>query len=223
MKGEIIQFVPYEGLKWFWTILVGTQRCFWVLVILWNPAGGPLWGPERISEKSNHVGYQFSQFSALKTNTFKISNQDSHGVAHGRPWVPLGGLQRTLWYKACWVSILLRLQHWKWKQGQHTFKISNQTPMGCSMGVQGPPWEVSKEPNDIRHVGYQFYSDFSTENEYRVNTPLKLLLPSALVSQILNFCGLKDCHAAHGISWFYVGTIEVVLRGGHSPFDYIVK
>ena len=40
--------------------------------------------------------------------------------------------------------------------------------------VQGRPWEVSKEPNDTRHVGYQFYSDFSTENKYRVNTQLKL-------------------------------------------------
>ena len=38
------------------------------------------------------------------------------------------------------------------------------------MGVQGPPWKVSKESNDIRHVGYQFYSFFSTENESRVDT-----------------------------------------------------
>ena len=40
------------------------------------------------------------------------------------------------------------------------------------MGVQGPPqlWGVSEEPNDIRHVGYQFYSVFRTENEYRVKT-----------------------------------------------------
>ena len=44
---------------------------------------------------------------------------------------------------------------------------------------QGPPWEVSKEPNDIRHVGYQFYSVFSTENESRVDTSsgLKIRLP----------------------------------------------
>ena len=39
--------------------------------------------------------------------------------------------------------------------------------------VQGPPWGVSQKPNDARHVGYQFYSDFSTENKYRVSTPLK--------------------------------------------------
>jgi hypothetical protein len=38
---------------------------------------------------------------------------------------------------------------------------------------QGPPWEVSKEPNDIRHVGYQFYSVFCTENESRVATSLR--------------------------------------------------
>ena len=39
--------------------------------------------------------------------------------------------------------------------------------------VQGCPWGVSKKPNDARHFGYQFYSDFSTENKYRVNTPLE--------------------------------------------------
>ena len=45
------------------------------------------------------------------------------------------------------------------------------------MGVPGSgppwPWEVSKEPNDIRHVGYQFYSVFCTENESRVATFLR--------------------------------------------------
>jgi len=78
MKGEINQLVPYESLKWFWTIAVGTQRYLWVLVILWDPGGpsgtppGVHRGPERVSEESNdtrHVGYQFSQFSTLKTNT----------------------------------------------------------------------------------------------------------------------------------------------------------
>ena len=41
------------------------------------------------------------------------------------------------------------------------------------MGVPGPPWKVSKESNDIRHVGYQFYSVFSNENESRVDTYLR--------------------------------------------------
>ena len=41
------------------------------------------------------------------------------------------------------------------------------------MGVSGPPWKVSKESNDIRHVGYQFYSVFSTENESRVDIYLR--------------------------------------------------
>ena len=41
------------------------------------------------------------------------------------------------------------------------------------MGVLGPPWKVSKEFNDMRHVGYQFYSVFSTENESRVDTYLR--------------------------------------------------
>jgi hypothetical protein len=36
-----------------------------------------------------------------------------------------------------------------------------------------PPWEVSKELNGIRHVGCQFYSVFSTENESRVDTSLR--------------------------------------------------
>jgi hypothetical protein len=33
---------------------------------------------------------------------------------------------------------------------------------------------VSKEPNDIRHFGYQFYSDFSTENKNRVRAHLQI-------------------------------------------------
>ena len=41
------------------------------------------------------------------------------------------------------------------------------------MGVLGPPWKVPKESNDMRHVGYQFYSVFSTENESRVDTYLR--------------------------------------------------
>ena len=36
-KGEINYFEPHKGLEWFWTIPRGTQRCFWVLVKLWNP------------------------------------------------------------------------------------------------------------------------------------------------------------------------------------------
>ena len=57
----------------------------------------------------------------------------------------------------------------------HNFKISNLMPMGWPMGVLGPvaPWQVSKESEDIGHVGYQFYSDFCTEDEYRVNNPFK--------------------------------------------------
>ena len=39
--------------------------------------------------------------------------------------------------------------------------------------VMGTPWEVFKESYDIRHVGYQFYSVFCTENEYKVKTYLK--------------------------------------------------
>ena len=41
------------------------------------------------------------------------------------------------------------------------------------MGVPGPPWKVPKESDDMRHVGYQFYSVFSTENESRVDTYLR--------------------------------------------------
>ena len=36
-------------------------------------------------------------------------------------------------------------------------------------GGPGAPLKVSKEYNDIGHVGYQFYSVFSTENETRVD------------------------------------------------------
>ena len=57
------------------------------------PRGVPR-GPERASEESNdtrHVGYQFSQFSTLKTNTGSTHHQnfesDSHLMTHGRPWV----------------------------------------------------------------------------------------------------------------------------------------
>ena len=42
------------------------------------------------------------------------------------------------------------------------------------MGVPGPPWKVSKEFNDITLFGYQFYSVFSTENEYRVDIYLRI-------------------------------------------------
>ena len=41
-------------------------------------------------------------------------------------------------------------------------------------GGPGPPWEVSKEHNNIRHIGYQFYSVFSTENEFRVDIYLRI-------------------------------------------------
>ena len=52
------------------------------------------------------------------------------------------------------------------KSGSH--RMTHGGPEG-----QGPPWGgVSKGPNDIRHFGYQFYSDFSTENKYRVSTYL---------------------------------------------------
>ena len=47
------------------------------------------------------------------------------------------------------------------------------------MGIPGsswPSWEVSKELNGIRHVGYQFYSDFCTENESRVAKSLRFLI-----------------------------------------------
>ena len=36
------------------------------------------------------------------------------------------------------------------------------------MGVQGPPWYVTKVPEK-----YQFYSVFSTENKSRVDTSLR--------------------------------------------------
>ena len=39
-------------------------------------------------------------------------------------------------------------------------------PQGDPREPAGPPFEVQK----IRHVVYQFYSDSSNENEYRVNT-----------------------------------------------------
>ena len=41
------------------------------------------------------------------------------------------------------------------------------------MRVPGPPWKVPKESDDMRHVGYQFYSVFSTEIESRVDTYLR--------------------------------------------------
>ena len=40
-------------------------------------------------------------------------------------------------------------------------------------GGPGAPLKVSKEYNDIGHVGYQFYSVFSTENESRIDTYLR--------------------------------------------------
>ncbi len=46
-------------------------------------------------------------------------------------------------------------------------------PQGPCRGAPRLPERVHEEPNYVMHVGYQFYSDFSTENEYRVKTPLK--------------------------------------------------
>jgi hypothetical protein len=57
--------------------------------------------------------------------------------------------------------------------------------------------EVSKEHNDIGHDGYQFYSDFSTENEYRVKTTLEFQIrlpwggPGASLGQGPQFSALK--------------------------------
>ena len=48
---------------------------------------------------------------------------------------------------------------------------------GLHGGSSGPLWGVSEEPNDISHVGYQFYSNFSSENVYRVNTPMRVWEP----------------------------------------------
>ena len=56
------------------------------------------------------------------------------------------------------------------------FKFQIRLPQCGPMGSRGPEaplggGRVSKEPNDIRHFVYQFFSDFSTENQYRVNKP----------------------------------------------------
>ena len=87
-KAKIIYFVPYEG---SWTSPRGALRYLWVLVKLWDPHRTPMgppgtpWGsprgPERVSEEPNelwHVGYQFSQFSALKMNKGSTYSVDCH-------------------------------------------------------------------------------------------------------------------------------------------------
>ena len=70
-----------EDLKWLCIIPKGAQRCFWVLVKLWDPRGPQgtppevSSGPESVYEEpidTRHVGYQFSQFLVLKTNTGSI-------------------------------------------------------------------------------------------------------------------------------------------------------
>ena len=108
------------------------------------------------------LGINSTQISALKTNsgsTHQNFESDSHGVSHrGPPWEVSKELNEN---KACWVSILLRFQLLKRIQGQHA-KISNQTPMGWPIGV--PLGRSPKNLMEKRHVGYQFYSDFSTEN-----------------------------------------------------------
>ena len=47
-------------------------------------------------------------------------------------------------------------------------------PLASQLGSPKGPERDSKEPNDIRHVGNQFYSDFRTENKYRVNPKNKI-------------------------------------------------
>ena len=44
------------------------------------------------------------------------------------------------------------------------------------LGSRGPLGRVSEEPNDTRNDGYQFCSDFRTENKNRVNAPLNFLI-----------------------------------------------
>jgi hypothetical protein len=69
-----------------------------------TPRGSPR-GLERVSEEAIeiwHVGYQFSEFSALKMNTgsklLKNFESDSHGVAYGGPWFkgPLGRSSKNI-------------------------------------------------------------------------------------------------------------------------------
>ena len=86
-KGETNTFVPYKSLKWFWTIAVGNQRYLWVLVILWDPPGGPPGppggprGPERVYEESNDMYKQdllYNLFVALKKAFFCLLSNLIH-------------------------------------------------------------------------------------------------------------------------------------------------
>ena len=70
-------------------------------------------------------------------------------------------------------------------------------PQGPCRGAPRLPERVHEEPNYVMHVGYQFYSDFSTENEYRVKTTLEFQIrlpwggPGASLGQGPQFSALK--------------------------------
>ena len=118
-----------------------------------------------------------TQISALKTNTGSTHQNfesDSHGVAHwGSPEAPLGGFQRTYVMNIRHVGY----QFYSDFSSENEYRVNTpkfriRLPWGGQSGFPRGPLERS--PNKlmkIRHVGHQFDSDFSTENEYRVNTP----------------------------------------------------
>ena len=82
-----------------------------------------------------------------------------------------------VWVKA--ESMSSSKMQFLWKKELNELYITPTGPPGTPPGV---PFEVQKGSLKnlikIRHVGYQFYSDFSTENEYRVHTPkFRIRLP----------------------------------------------
>ena len=86
--------------------------------------------------------------------------------------------------------------------------------MGWPMGVPRsgcPPWEVSKELNGIRHVGCQFYSVFSTENESRVDTSLRSC--RSLNSLCMGFTFLMDANTSKYFYNYFMGMNKVNLLG----------
>ena len=101
------------------------------------------------------LGINFLSFQHWKQiqgqHTIKFFNQTPTGWPMGVPGSrgALGRSPKNLMIQDMLGINFLSFQHWKWIQGQHTIKISNQTPMGWPMGVPGSKGTLGRCPKNL--------------------------------------------------------------------------
>ena len=95
-------------------------------------------------------------------------------MVHGGPWAPLEGLQIINDIRHVGYQLYSVFSTENESRVDTYLRIQIRLPQGGQWEISGPPWKVLKESNDMRHVGYQFYSVFSTENESRVDIYLRI-------------------------------------------------